>query len=667
MELSKIKTLFRFERRDIIRIAVCFVVALVDFILLVTRYSEASWGIVLFFLLTVPTFKVKGKFRFVLDIIFPVYTALFVMYYFQVGCLYDHAMLRELFSFWGFLLLQNRVVYEAIFVILVYFLCRLLMMNPKVAAIVTPVPFMLVAVINYIVYEARGHEFVFNDIISVRTALNVAGGYSFSFFIPLIFMILPYVVFIMQFVHMEVEKSTVHVAIREAVFAALTGLSIFLSILSLRMWFDNGNHMFREWGDMMSVANGYYLSFAESIRSGVVTKPEGYSDAELDSMLPSECADGVGKLTSDGDTANIIVIMNESYSDLSIYEDKTGPVKNPDPYWDSLTENTIHGYAMSSVFGGNTANSEFEFLTSLSMANLPSSSIVYHSYINDNFYSIVRALEDVGYDSFVMHPYEAEGWNRLNVYPRLGFDKMYFMDDMQYTGEDVICGKINDRCAYENMMRILDAHECAAPNNTFTYMITMQNHGGYYDENFKSDTYTTALSDYDNTCFNTFMTLTNESDKALEQLFTRLQKSEEKYVVLVFGDHQPELSLAGVEDFEPGGRAWVVPYLIWANYDISEFQKNASKNVTSLNYLALDVLEAAGFKFNNYYSVIDGIRKGLPSINSTGMILGDGTVVRNGDGLPQGADKARKLYAYLEYNMLFDGNKSLLFKNYVYN
>lgn len=667
MDLSKIKTLFRFERRDIIRIAVCFVVALVGFIFLVTRYAEASWGIVLFFLLTIPTFKVKGKYRFVLDIIFPVYTALFVMYYFQIACLYDHAMLRELFSFWGYLLLQNRVVHEAIFVILVYFLCRLLMMSPKVAAIVTPIPFMLIAIVNYIVYEARGHELVFNDIMSVKTALNVAGGYSFSFFVPLIFIVIPYALFIMLFVHMEVEKSPVHVAIREGIFAVLTALSIFLSYVSVDAWFKDGNHMFREWGDMMSVANGYYLSFVESIRSGIVSKPDGYSTAELDSMLSSLNAEGVGTLTADGETANIIVIMNESYSDLGIYEDKTGPVKNPDPYWDGLKENTVHGYAMSSVFGGNTANSEFEFLTSLSMANLPSSSIVYHSYLNDNFYSIVRALEDAGYDSFVMHPYESDGWNRLAVYPRLGFDKMYFIDDMQYTGEDLLSGKISDKCAYDNMMRILDANDCATPNKTFTYMITMQNHGGYYDENFKPDTYTTVFDNYNNTCFNTFMTLTNESDKALEALFTRLQNSDEKYVVLVFGDHQPELSLAGTEDFEAGGRAWVVPYLIWANYDISDFQSEPRSSVTSINYLALDVLKAAGFKLNNYYSVIDGIRKEIPSINSVGTILSDGSVQRIGDGLPEGPTKAKKLYAYLEYNMLFDGNNSLLFKNYVYN
>ncbi|MBR6960822.1 MAG: hypothetical protein IKH76_10125, partial [Clostridiales bacterium] len=81
MDMKGIRESFRFGRTDIIRIAVFFAVALVEFILILPRYSEASWGIVMFFLLIIPSFKVPGKFRFVLDIILPLYAALFIMYY----------------------------------------------------------------------------------------------------------------------------------------------------------------------------------------------------------------------------------------------------------------------------------------------------------------------------------------------------------------------------------------------------------------------------------------------------------------------------------------------------------------------------------------------------------------------------------------------------------
>lgn len=667
IDTGKIKALFRFERRDKIRIAACFALAVVEFVLLSMRYKESCAGVILFFLLSIPTFKVKGRFRFICDLIFPLYTALFVMYYFQLGMLYAHPMADALFSFWGYLLLQERVFYEIGFVLVVYFLFRLFCMSPKVAAIATPVPFMLIALINYYVYQFRGHELVFYDFVSVRTAANVAGNYSYPMFVPFVYMIIPYALFVFFFAHLEMEKSTLHIAVREIIFAAATCASVALSIFSINTWFAEGSHIFREWGDMMSVANGYYLSFAESIRAVIITPPQGYSSTALESALSANGYGAADKLTSDGDTANIIVIMNESYSDLLIYSDIIGNVNDPDPYWDSLDANTVHGNAMSSVFGGNTANSEFEFLTGLSMGNLPSSSIAYHSFVKDDMYSVVRALNDAGYDSYVMHPYLSSGWNRLAVYPRLGFEHMMFMDDFIFTDDDCICGKVSDECAYRNMLRILDEHDKVSDNKTFTYLITMQNHGGYYFDDYEPDLYTTVFDDYNNKCFNTFMTLINESDKALEMLLEELSSREDKYVVLVFGDHQPELSLVSSDDYSAGGRAWSVPYIVWTNFDMDdELQGELSRNasVSSLNYLSLDVLRAAGFEFNSYYRLLDGLRNDVPSINSAGFITSDGSVHAPEDKVDI---PSLTLYRYIQYNILFDGNNSSLFKDYVYN
>ena len=666
LDLTKIKSIFRFERRDIIRISVCLVLTITECIL-ISRYTESMAGIIMFFLFTIPTITVKGKFRFILDIIFPFYTAMFVMYYFQLGMLYAHPMTDALFSFWGYLLLQERVFYEAVFVVAVYFIFRLFMMSPKVAAIVTPIPFLILALINYYVYQFRGHELVFYDFVSYKTAANVMGSYDYPLFVPIVCMIIPYALFIMFFVHLKVEKSVIHVAIREGIFAVLSVISVFLSIVSVNSWFAEGYHTFREWGDMMSVLNGYYMSFAESIKAVMITPPSGYSAETADKALADGGYAAVEELSDDGDTANIIVIMNESYSDLLLYEDITGPVTNPDPYWDSLSENTVHGLAMSSVFGGNTANTEFEFLTSLSMANLPSSSIAYHSFIKDNMYSIVRALEDKGYDSYVMHPYFSTGWNRTTVYPLLGFDHMLFINDFRFTDADYVCEKITDECAYRNMLRILDEHDAGSSNKTFTYLITMQNHGGYDFDDFTPDTYTTVFNDYYNRCYNTFMTLVNKSDSALEMLLDELSSRDEKYVVLVFGDHQPELNLASSDDFMAGGRAWVVPYILWTNFEMSDEMKSelsTDLNVTSINYLALDVLKAAGFGFNSYYRLIDSTRQDVPSINSAGFFTGDASVHLNNEGedIP-----SLMLYRYLQYSILFDGNNNSIFRDYVYN
>ena len=84
----------------------------------------------------------------------------------------------------------------------------------------------------------------------------------------------------------------------------------------------------------------------------------------------------------------IIVIMNESFSDLSVLGELKTNVELT-PFIDSLKENTTKGYALSSVFGAKTPNSEWEYLTGNSMAFLPSGSVVYQQYISDTPTSIV--------------------------------------------------------------------------------------------------------------------------------------------------------------------------------------------------------------------------------------------------------------------------------------
>ena len=69
---------------------------------------------------------------------------------------------------------------------------------------------------------------------------------------------------------------------------------------------------------------------------------------------------------------NVIVIMNEAFSDLSVIQSFE---TNEDylPFFRSLTENTIKGQMVASIKGGGTCNTEFEFLTSSSQAFLPAS------------------------------------------------------------------------------------------------------------------------------------------------------------------------------------------------------------------------------------------------------------------------------------------------------
>ena len=67
-------------------------------------------------------------------------------------------------------------------------------------------------------------------------------------------------------------------------------------------------------------------------------------------------------------------------------------------------ENTQTGYLNVSVKGGNTANTEFEFLTGDTMAFLPAGSIPYQQYITKDTPSMASYLKSLGYETYAMHP-----------------------------------------------------------------------------------------------------------------------------------------------------------------------------------------------------------------------------------------------------------------------
>ena len=135
----------------------------------------------------------------------------------------------------------------------------------------------------------------------------------------------------------------------------------------------------------------------------------------------------------------------------------------------------------------------------------------------------------------------------------------------------------------------------------FIFNVTMQNHGGYTDtyENFESDV--KALS-ADSAALDQYLSLVKRTDTAFEQLLNYFDAQDEKTVVLFFGDHQPSNA---VTKYVQGAdtqneQRYEVPYVIWANYDISE----ESGADTSANYLAAQVLKAAGVPTSAYHNFL---------------------------------------------------------------
>ena len=518
---------------------------------------------------------------------------------------------------------------------------------------------MILGFVNYFVYLFRDNEFTFADLRSIGTGLSVAGKYELVLHDRGWHVLIASILFVVLVGIIPITfKKLLYVRILSGQCAVLACIMVALNShgMNTETWEQKGTYL-----------NGYVLNFVLSARDSYVAAPEGYSLSQIQELeqIYGETKETILEIGLDK-KPTIIVVMNESFADLSILGEMetNAPLM---PFFDSLEENTVKGYALSSVFGAKTPNSEWEFLTGGSMAFLPSGSVVYQQYLGNETTSLVSTLKNEGYTCVAMHPYYETGWSRNLIYPKLGFDEMYFLDDFKQ--EEIIREYVSDREVYET---IIDRYENRGhKENLFIMSITMQNHGGYTTtyENFKEKYYKTGRSYTD---ANQYFSLIRESDDALSELIGYFSQVEEPVEIVFFGDHQPSLNskfypllngkgLSGLtlEELE---HLYTVPFFIWTNYDMPE----ETIEITSLNFISTMALERAGLALTPYHQFLSDLQDVVPAINARGYFsLERGRYLHVEDALGQELLWISR-YENLQYNSLFDRkNASEIFFPYL--
>lgn len=344
--------------------------------------------------------------------------------------------------------------------------------------------------------------------------------------------------------------------------------------------------------------NGFILSFFMNLKNISVVEPENYNEesiaealARIDDIEDPEPVEVSQK-------PNIIVVMNESFSDISIANEGLSFDEPLMPFIDSLEENTIKGNLLVSIFGGGTANTEFEYLTGNSMAYLPVGSVAYDRYIEDHCDSIVEVLKNQGYQATAIHPYLGTFWNRDHVYPILGFDEFYTMDDFDADAKK-IKGYISDEAVYE---KIVSCYENKKENQPlFSFTVTMENHTPY------SDTSNGVVGvNGDDALYKEEGKLeagihargVQDGDAMYQKLVEYFKNVDEPTIIVMFGDHHPFVSSTINKDADnlDDVDKYKTPFVMWANYDIPEM----SGITLDSSFLGAYTLLNAGIDLPNY-------------------------------------------------------------------
>lgn len=393
----------------------------------------------------------------------------------------------------------------------------------------------IIGVGNYFVVMFRSNPIVPWDIYSFETAMSVADNYVFSVDWALAEHIAMFILMLIVGVRTNIRLNK---KILRPILTVAMCIPAYFYISYL--WQDNlerntglNDTLFN--AKYMHSKDGFFVSFILDIHFLQIEEPKNYSDEYALSLLNEQ---EVEKVETPEELPDIIAIMDETFSDPAVLgEFETN--KDYMPFVHSILRgevaNTISGYTDVSVLGGNTANSEFEFLTGNSMAFFPNGSVPYLQYIRDGISTIVPQLEEYGYTTYGTHPYRAKGWNREFIYDLMGFDYRYFQGSFPF--EDKLRNYVSDEADFKSILEWR--------NNTegpfFMFNVTMQNHsnyGGDFD-NFDPQIVAKFKNTSSNKYLNKYLSLMYETDQDVASLLSELSQSDRKTIVVFWGDHQP--------------------------------------------------------------------------------------------------------------------------------
>ena len=488
----------------------------------------------------------------------------------------------------------------------------------------------IVGTLNFYLVRFRGAPFQLSDFKAMQTAGNVANNYDYSpnatLFIALVDLIAWFVVWKVSLKQEQRVKRWNRVSVIGTVILVVGCAA--LPVMNYPQVHANTNQFAQD---------AYLVDLLAEIMGSTQTLPEDYSLAEVQEIIEKVR----GGEQEDAPTVspevlpNILVIMNEAFSDLRVLgEFETNvPVLS---YWDSLEKNCIRGWANVSVLGGSTANSEYEFLTSDAVALYPNT-IPYNKFFDgtEGYPGIASVLEQLGYETTVFHPYLSSGWNRRQVYREMGFDNIVFSEDLDEE-LDSLRLYVSDKGNYDYIMQHFEEKQKGKPQ--FFFNITMQNHGGYtYDgDDFETTVQLTGDMAGEFPQTEQYLSLIKASDGALRELLSYLENYEEPTIVVMFGDHQPRLEDGFYEyvtgkhpntwSLEQRMQQYKTPFLIWHNYETESQQLGD----VSLNYLASVLLENAGLPMSDYQEYVLTQYQELPVINTIGLLDATGNVFAKG-------------------------------------
>ncbi|OFK78118.1 LTA synthase family protein [Peptoniphilus sp. HMSC062D09] len=417
-------------------------------------------------------------------------------------------------------------------------------------------------------------------------------------------------------------------------------------------------------------SKGFNYTFLFNLKKSFVRPPEGYDKKEMEKRERVDHGEDISVIKYNP-RPNVIWIMGEAFTDLSQDEHFSfAPGNDPNENFKKLQKNSImHGRIVTPSFGGGTGDTEFDVLTgALTIDCAPDESFAFNA-IKRDVSSLPRLFNTIGYKTMAFHPGFAWFYGRQDVYPKLGFQDNFFLENIDQP--EMKGGYVSERQFSEIFRsRFLQALE-NSDEPIFSYGLDIQNHGPYfYDKYGKNLPYQckVTLSEEAANNFGSYFLGVKDMDIMLGEVYDMIMSLEEPTIMVFYGDHLPGLGNEpsafdeiGIklshDDLAKEIEFYSTPYVILANESGRAFLNRENVeiqdgNAVSANYLPSMVLDMLNYnKVDNFFIYNSEMRKKLPIISRNFVFDGVNTYPRNEvKGEAKEAYEDYKKYEYFRIN-----------------
>ena len=238
---------------------------------------------------------------------------------------------------------------------------------------------------------------------------------------------------------------------------------------------------------------------------------------------------------------NIYMVVLESFIDPRLIKDATF---NKSPLYEGMKKYLKNGkfsYVISPVYGGGTAQAEFELLTGVK-ALAKVNSIEFNTLEGEQISGFTDLLKKNGYHTYAIIATYSGYYNSKEAYKSIGFDNTVFLEECKDFHKSDDDQKIFDGDMYRYILKKI--HNKTYKKPFFCYALGMYGHFPY-DRNLKkrADMINTTHKD------KRVQKIANQfyyRTKALSEYLDAILKNDPNSIIYISSDHIPPLLTNGV-------------------------------------------------------------------------------------------------------------------------